>query len=319
MPDRVQQLIDKLNSSDKNVVKASIAEELGEIGDHRAMKALITALNNEEMQVRWNAIKALARFGDDAVTPLLKEVNAPDRFKRRNIVQALGELGGDQAVDYLIRMLMFDETDDAVLIEVIRALDRIRDKRAVEPMITVLKMKNWEMRWRAIHALEHLGDSRAIEPLLETINDPDKDIQWAAYKAIESIKAVIKQHETDGAETPPQPAPKTPPRARKKHIDLNLSTEDRPDRIVIFIEGELSSANIEQFTGYVNGILSLHIKHVELDMAGCGFLDSFALSRLNSLRKKLKTRNLNLILTGLRPNVRTVFTATKLDQLFTIH
>lgn len=324
MADRLDELVEKLRDSSKEVVKASVVEAIGQLGDPRAVKPLIEALNDEEMLVRWNAIKGLARFGEDAVAPLLRALDTADRFKRRNVVQALGELGGDESVDRLIRMLMFDESDQMVLVEVIRALDRIRDSRSLDPLITVLKMDNWEMRWRAIHALEHLGNPAAIEPLLEVMNEGDKDIQWAAYMAIEAIKTA-----QDRAAAPPAMAdePDPTPRPSRSAIkeqtrnlkaELNLSAEPKADRVIVRVSGDLFSSNIDMFTGYVDGIISVNKMGIELDMSQCAFLDSFALSRLNILRKKLTSKNRIFTLSGLRPNVKAVFTATKLDQLFEI-
>jgi anti-anti-sigma factor len=325
MTDRLDELVVKLKDSSKDVVKASIVEAIGQIQDPRAVKPLIEALNDEEMLVRWNAIKGLARFGEDAVAPLLRAMDTADRFKRRNVVQALGELGGDEVVDRLIRMLMFDESDQMVQVEVIRALDRIRDARSVDPLITVLKMDNWEMRWRTIHALEHLGDPRAIEPLLEVMNDGDKDIQWAAYMAIEGIKSARDRVPADAAatasETDPAPRPtRSTVKEQTKNLkpDLSLSAETKPDRVIIRLVGDLFSSNIDMFTGYVDGIISVNKTGIELDMSQCAFLDSFALSRLNIMRKKLTSKNRKFILSGMKPNVKAVFTATKLDQLFEI-
>lgn len=318
--DRLGELIEKLQSSDKNVVKASIVEDLGNLDDPRAVRPLIKALNDSEMLVRWNAIKALARFGEGAVAPLLNALNDTDHFKRRNVVQALGEVGGDESVDRLIRMLMFDESDQNVLVEVIRSLDKICDRRAVEPLITVLKMNNWEMRWRAIHALERLEDPRAIEPLLDAVNDSDKDIKWAAYKAIERIKSAAAQagaEPPEAAAAPPKPVSRQAAQQRK--ADVNLSVDALADHVLVHVDGELFSGNIESFTGFINGVMAVHrTGPVTVDMKSCTFIDSFALSQLNILRKRLKSRNRPLILSGLRPNVKTVFTATKLDQLFQI-
>lgn len=317
--DRLNELIEKLQSSDKNVVKASIIEDLGNLMDPRAVRPLIKALNDSEMLVRWNAIKALARFGDGAVGPLLNALNDTDHFKRRNVVQAMGEVGGDEAVDRLIRMLMFDESDQNVLVEVIRALDKIGDARAVEPLITVLKMNNWEMRWRAIHALERIEDARAIEPLLDAVNDPDKDIKWAAYKAIERIKAATAEAEPQPAPAAAQPKPVSRQAAQQRKADVNLSVDALADHVLVHVDGELFSGNIDSFTGFINGVMSVHrTGPVTVDMKSCTFIDSFALSQLNILRKRLKSKNRPLILSGLRPNVKTVFTATKLDQLFQI-
>ena len=326
MADRLDELVQKLKASSKDVVKASVVEAIGQTRDPRAVRPLIEALNDEDMLVRWNAIKALAEFGDDAVAPLLRALDTADRFKRRNVVQALGELGGDEVVDRLIRMLMFDESDQMVQVEVIRALDRIRDPRSVDPLITVLKMDNWEMRWRTIHALEHLGEPKAMEPLLEVMNDGDKDIQWAAYMAIEAIKAAENRRITP---TPDHSNPEPPARplsaresaremAKNLKPDLTLSADPKPDRVILRLVGDLFSQNIEMFTGYVDGIMAVNRTNIELEMSQCSFLDSFALSRLNILRKKLASKNRKLILSGMRPNVKAVFSATKLDQLFEI-
>jgi len=187
-------------------------------------------------------------------------------------------------------------------------------------------MDNWEMRWRAIHALEHLGDPAAIEPLLEVMNDGDKDIQWAAYMAIEAIKAAQDRATAPLAQAPaPDPIPAPRPsrsdfkqQARNLKAELNLSAEPKADRVIIRVAGDLFSSNIDMFTGYVDGIIAVNRLGIELDMSQCAFLDSFALSRLNILRKKLASKNRKFVLSGLKPNVKAVFTATKLDQLFEI-
>jgi len=47
------------------VIKSSVIEELGSIGDHRALVPLIESLNDSDTMVRWKAIKTLGLFGGD--------------------------------------------------------------------------------------------------------------------------------------------------------------------------------------------------------------------------------------------------------------
>ena len=104
MSDRIETLIEKLKTSDRDAVKSSIIEELASIGDHRALRPIIEALGDNETLVRWKAIKALGHFGKDASNLLLKMLNTEDVYMRRNIVQALGEIGGDaeeRAAEYI--------------------------------------------------------------------------------------------------------------------------------------------------------------------------------------------------------------------------
>lgn len=318
MPDQVQQLIEKLKSSDREVVKASVIEELGKIGDHRAIRPLIDALNDDDTLVRWNAIQALARYGSDSTGPLLKALESEDRFIRRNVVQALGEAGGEETVDRLIRMLMFDESDKNVLVEVIKALHKLRPERAVEPLLTVLKMNDWEMKWRAINTLGRIGDPKAIEPLLETINDDDPDIRWAANIAIENIKKRSLQEAVDPAAAQKTETPLTPPSQPAAPSELNLSTSKKPGWLIINVKGDINASNASTFRGFFEGVFSTTNSPIGIDLSECNFMDSFALSQFNLIRRKLKAKSRPMKLIGLNPNVRTVFEATKLDELFVI-
>ncbi len=322
MPDQVEQLIEKLKSSDRDVVKTSVIEDLGKLGDVRAIKPLIAALNDKDTLVRWNAIQALARFGAESVSPLLFALETDDRFARRNIVQALGEVGGEETIDRLIRMLMFDESDKNVLIEIIRALQKLRADRAVEPLITVLKMNDWEMKWRAIHTLGQLGDTGAIEALLEVMNDDDPDIRWAASIAVENIKKRSLGEGVDpvaaGKAAPQVPLAAPRPSPASASSELNLTTSTKGPRIFIHVNGDINFSNSPTFRGFVEGVIAASNGPVEIDLSHCSFIDSFGLSQFNFLRKKLKSKNRALKLSGLDPAIRTVFEATKLDELFEI-
>lgn len=319
MADRVELLIEKLKSTDRGIIKASVVEELGETGDQRALSSIINALDDDDTLVRWNAIKAVAKYGADAVRILLNRLDEADRYMRRNIVQALGELGGSDVTDRLIRMLMFDETDKNVLIEVIRALQKIRSPRAVDPLITVLKMDDWEMRWRAIHTLGNIGDPAAVEPLLQVMNDADPDIKWAANVAIENIKKAETKRETDPS-APDKPAPALLPRTQpsRKLSDIGLTTSAPIGRIVVHVKGELNSENSQVFRGYIEGVISTSSDPVELELSECTFIDSFALGVLNNFRKKLNSKKRTFKLTKMNPHVRDIFRTTKLDTIFDI-
>ncbi|MFA6447979.1 MAG: HEAT repeat domain-containing protein [bacterium] len=321
MSDQVQQIIEKLKVSDRGVVKASLIEDLGKLGDHRAIHPLISALNDEDTLVRWNAIQALAQFGADSIAPLIRALDSDDRFARRNVVQALGEIGGDETVACLIRMLMFDEQDKNVLIEVIRALHKITPARAVEPLITVLKMTDWEMKWRAIHTLGKIGDTAAIEPLLMVMNDEDPDIRWAASVAIENIKRLGMKDascDTVKCKTPDSIPAATPPPPASAPSEMNLTTSVKGGGIIIHVEGDINYTNAATFRGFVEGVISASSGPVSLDLGNCHFVDSYGLSQFNTIRRKLKSKNRALIITGLDANLKTLFEATKLNELFEI-
>lgn len=66
-------------------------------------------------------------------------------------------------------------------------LSKIKDPRAVEPLVQVLKDKNKEIRLLATKALGEIGDARAEDALQEALKDEDEDVQKEAKEALEKI------------------------------------------------------------------------------------------------------------------------------------
>ena len=65
-------------------------------------------------------------------------------------------------------------------------LEKIRDPRAVEPLIGALADKQWEVRMYAADALGEIGDPRAVEPLIGALNH-DAEVRGHAAHALGKI------------------------------------------------------------------------------------------------------------------------------------
>lgn len=81
-----------------DLVRLRAVETLGNVGDWRAAKLLLTALRDPWWNVREQAIKVLARIGAPAVAPLVEALRDPDSDVRRRATETLqkvheGELG----------------------------------------------------------------------------------------------------------------------------------------------------------------------------------------------------------------------------------
>ena len=68
-----------------------------------------------------------------------------------------------------------------------RALGKLGDLRAVEPLIQALKTEGWVVRESAIWALGELGDLRAVEPLIEALNDENRGLRIDAARALGNL------------------------------------------------------------------------------------------------------------------------------------
>ena len=115
--------------------------ELGRSGDRAVLPALLAALRDPNRDVRWVAIEALGELGDRrAVGALVQYLTARRkeayRWGRRLVANALGAIGGPEAVDALTPML--EDPDPFVRRDAALSLLRQRDPALlarVEPVL----------------------------------------------------------------------------------------------------------------------------------------------------------------------------------------
>jgi HEAT repeat protein len=150
----VEFLIERLKDKNSDV-RRNVAWALGEIGDARAVDALIKALKDRVIRIR--VAEALGKIGDSrAVDALIEALRDWDEDVRKSVVWALGEIGDARAVDALIEALR--DWDEDVRKSVVWALGEIGDARAVDALIKALKDR--VIRIRVAEALGKIGDSR---------------------------------------------------------------------------------------------------------------------------------------------------------------
>lgn len=99
----------------------------------------------------------------------------------------IGELERDQNVKALILALRNKKQERDVRQNAAAALGRIKDLRAVEPLIAALQDEEWAVRWSAATALGWISDPRAIEPLTALLQDKEKHVRQATTRVLDQI------------------------------------------------------------------------------------------------------------------------------------
>jgi HEAT repeat protein len=151
----VDPLIAVLGNSNRHPARAWAANVLGEVRARRAFPALVRGLADPDDEVRAKSATALGRLGDRrAVGHLLDHLlTDPAPFVRVRIACTLGEFGGPEVIERLVRAL----GDSA-----------------------------WWVRMRSVEALEQIG-SVAEGPLLAALDDPDSEIRQRAAVSLERL------------------------------------------------------------------------------------------------------------------------------------
>lgn len=101
-------LIDRLSGflEDKDIaVRRRTIEVLGEIGDVKVVRPLITALKDEDSSIRMSAAYYLVDIGNVAVEPLIVALKSKDTYVRRWAAYTLGKIGDVRAIEPLSTLL----------------------------------------------------------------------------------------------------------------------------------------------------------------------------------------------------------------------
>jgi len=99
--DNIADGLARLKNGDEET-REEAAEYLGNVGDERAVKALMEAMTDPSDDVREEAIKSLGKVGGPQCTPVLVKALKDDQIGVRSAaIGALGKVGDVTAVDSL--------------------------------------------------------------------------------------------------------------------------------------------------------------------------------------------------------------------------
>jgi HEAT repeat protein len=170
-------------------VRELAAQALGQIGDARAVEPLSAALKDRYSSVLESAAKALGQIGAPPVEPLSAALNATGDTGDVCFLaaEALSQIVAPP-VEPLVAVLKGCTGHDSWLAGwVARALGKIGDARAVEPLIPALKDEEEYPRKTAAEALGRIGGAGAVEVLNAALKDGDKDVRKTAVEALGRI------------------------------------------------------------------------------------------------------------------------------------
>ncbi len=167
--------------------RCGACRSLGVLGSSDAVQALVKHLRDDDIDVCIDAAESLGLLGDpSAVPPLIESLhNDPDGEVRVAVVEALGRLGGEQAIAELLALL--DANDDDSDWDDDESWD-----------------SNWDAQRKAVQALGHRRVAAAVAPLSALLDDEDSqvddtDILLALARIGDAGEAVVIQRLREGS------------------------------------------------------------------------------------------------------------------------
>jgi len=183
---------------------------LGLIGDPVCKDWLREAMKDDSPEIRAHASLALGRTGGrDTLEPLLAAARDGHPLVERYAVDGLWvspTIADDpRAVGALLKL--FNDPGGPTKHGIARVLGKLKDRRAVEPLIASLSGSMARMPWPIAAALSEIGDGRAVEPLIDLLEHPHSHARSSAVRALVKMEAghdayvaIAKLFAYDGAE-----------------------------------------------------------------------------------------------------------------------
>lgn len=151
----------------------------------QSMDMLITALKNNNKDVRRAAVQMLGILGDKrAIDPLLASFEEDDDDEvRANAIGSLNDLSVAIPLESLI--INLQRTSYPYLrILIVRELSKRSEPRTVEGLITALKDNDAGVRKAAVDELGKRSETQVIDALIATLQDSDIWVRGAAAKEL---------------------------------------------------------------------------------------------------------------------------------------
>jgi len=197
-PKSVELLIHALEDKD-DIIRATAAKALGNIGDPRATEPLAHMLTDKISYVRAEAVISLGKKGDHrAIEPLFSILANPTQadYKIHNLHCAA--LWWNYSVENLLDNLdvptkrLINSFDDPSENENVRAyaasaLAKRGGSQTVSLLISALKGKHDSVRLRAAEGLGKLKDEKAVEALILALKDSSTFVINAAARSLGMI------------------------------------------------------------------------------------------------------------------------------------
>jgi HEAT repeat protein len=181
-------------------IREQAARQSGQQRDHRAVEALIQCLTDRVVRVQVAAAEALGNIGDERAIPALIASLNGDTYRLtegdgspgtyfeilKSAAFALGKIGSDPARQALLER--YKSSDGSAVAAAVVGLGQIKDEHGLELILAALRHRDHFVRLHAARVLGDWGDRRAVKPLITALKDTVWVVQIAAAESLGTLR-----------------------------------------------------------------------------------------------------------------------------------
>jgi len=171
------------------------ARVLGNLGDDRAVDALLACLTRDDHAVSRYAILSLGKLGDPRVLPKLRDILAGDDLQLKSATAtALADLGDTTAIPLLmdqitpeIIQLRNGQPGRDISYSIANALGKLKATQSVDLLMQLVTHSQSGTRVQALRALGDIGDLKAAPRVRTALMDRDFHVRTTAVKILTKL------------------------------------------------------------------------------------------------------------------------------------
>jgi len=166
--------------ANEEITPELLAEMRAEITDITRNAAEVLDWMSAKLKADIAAFEEIAKekAAEEAIDALVKEEQATMKLVR------------EATPEQLIQNIKSDD-DFALRLRSMKALRKLNEKQAVEPLIELLKNDDWRIRVSAAHTLCFMQDERAVPPLIELLKDDNEKVRQNASGALITLTGQV--------------------------------------------------------------------------------------------------------------------------------
>jgi len=168
------------------------AARLGYLGDGPAIPALVGALRDPIMNVRFAAARSLAALGaNENIRDIVLAFDLPGEMNQRRVAEVLRDFGPAGGPE-LLKILASERgtySDNAIGV-VVRVLGMLRITEAIEPLLPLLQSPEFRVRLNAVRSLGLMGNHGTADEVAKLANDPAWEVRNVVVQSLGRMHAI---------------------------------------------------------------------------------------------------------------------------------
>ncbi len=271
-------------------IRIACVEFLGKMKNEEVVNPLIDLLDEEEMpEVKKNIASVLGRLkAEDALYNLRNMINKSDPELNRILIKSIVDIGGPQAIEFLVRILIEEDGETAVLAE--ENLCKFGYK-IIPVLIEDYSSEKEKGRNTIKKVIKHLG-ADGVDYFLQLLSDPEPDKRKLAIEFLgeleskTSIDALTEVAEEDSDKSVKTAASKVLTRLKRK-FKMDGGPSFIPSESLLQRFSTFFSDQIEKLSRVKGPSLSSFLQGDKLRCTNCGGIISRKASSVEYKGQKL--------------------------------